>query len=68
MPAFYSNWLQLYLDYANPPYEIAILGDEANAKRMELHKEYLGNALVLGGKTEGSLALVKFQSQKLKKL
>jgi len=63
MPAFYSNWLQLYLDYANPPYEIAILGDEANAKRMELHKEYLGNALVLGGKTEGSLALLKDKLQ-----
>jgi len=63
MPAFYSNWLQLYLDYANPPYEIAILGDEANAKRMELHKDYLGNALVLGGKTEGSLALLKDKLQ-----
>ncbi len=63
MPGFYSNWLQLYLDKANPPYEIAILGDDALAKRKELHTHYLGNAFLLGGKTEGSLALLKDKLQ-----
>jgi len=63
MPAFYSNWLQLYLDKASPPYEIAILGEESEAIRKELHKNYLGNALVLGGKSEGSLTLLKDKLQ-----
>jgi len=63
MPSFYSNWLQLYLDFANPPYEIAILGEDALAKRKELQKNYLGNSLVLGGATEGSLALLKDKLQ-----
>ncbi len=63
MPAFYSNWLQLYLDHANPPYEIAILGKDALSKRKKLHADYLGNSFVLGGETEGSLALLKDKLQ-----
>jgi len=62
-PNFYSNWLQLFYDHANPPYEIAILGPEADEIRNEIAKSYLGNALLLGGETEGTLSLLKDKLQ-----
>lgn len=62
-PNFYSNWLQLYLDLVRPPYEVAVVGENAAAKRAELLKEYLPNALLLGGETEGNLALLEGKLQ-----
>ncbi len=62
-PDFYSNWLQLYFDQVNAPYEIAIVGPSAKAVRAEMAKEYLGNAMFLGGATEGSLPLLKNKLQ-----
>ena len=62
-PNFYSNWIQLYLDFVNRPYEVAILGDDFAEKRNDLMKNYLPNALLLGGKTEGNLALLKGKLQ-----
>ena len=59
MPSFYSNWLQLYLDNTFAPYEIAIIGSDSQKKKLQLTKNYLGNALLLGGNSEGSLALLK---------
>ena len=62
-PDFYSNWLQLYYDKTNPPYEVAIIGDNASTLRSQLSKSYLGNAMILGGKDEGSLPLLKNKLQ-----
>lgn len=62
-PSFFSNWLQLFHDLVYPPYEVAVLGDEAMDKRKELASKYLGNALLLGGKNEGNLALLKDKLQ-----
>ncbi len=62
-PDFYSNWLQLYYDKVNPPYEVAIIGDNAATLRSQLSKSYLGNAMLLGGKDEGSLPLLKNKLQ-----
>jgi uncharacterized protein YyaL (SSP411 family) len=62
-PNFYSNWCQLYLDFVNRPYEVAIVGDDFAAKRNELMKNYLPNALLLGGQTEGNLELLKGKLQ-----
>lgn len=62
-PDFYSNWLQLYYDNVNAPYEIAIVGPSAKAVRSEMAKEYLGNAMFLGGSTEGSLPLLTNKQQ-----
>ena len=62
-PSFYSNWLQLFHDFVYPPYEIAILGDKAMEKRNAIASNYLGNALLLGGKDEGKLALLKDKLQ-----
>ncbi|MFQ5446929.1 MAG: thioredoxin domain-containing protein [Saprospiraceae bacterium] len=62
-PDFYSNWCQLYLDLVKPPYEVAIVGADAAVKRDELMRHYIPNALLLGGKDEGSLELLKDKLQ-----
>ncbi len=62
-PSFYSNWLQLYIDQLKPPYEVAILGHEAPEKLNTLTKFYLPNTILLGGKTEGNLSLLKNKLQ-----
>ena len=58
-PNFYSNWCNLYLSVVNPPYEVAVMGENAKALSKNLMKSYLPHALILGGKTEGSLELLK---------
>ena len=62
-PAWYSNWCQLYAEILNPPYEVAIVGDAYQGKLKELSANYLPNALLLGGKTEGNLELLKNKLQ-----
>ncbi|MFK7936527.1 MAG: thioredoxin domain-containing protein [Saprospiraceae bacterium] len=62
-PNFYANWLRLYLKLLQPPYEIAIVGDDAAEKRDDLLKSYLPHALLLGGKDEGNLELLKGKLQ-----
>ncbi len=62
-PNFYSNWCSLYASLVNPPYEIAIVGDNHNQLRSEMLPYYLPNALLLGGKDEGSLELLKSKLQ-----
>jgi uncharacterized protein len=62
-PDFYSNWCQLYLEFVQPPYEVAIVGDDFAVKRDEMLKNFLPNALLLGGKTEGTLELLKNKHQ-----
>jgi uncharacterized protein YyaL (SSP411 family) len=62
-PSFYSNWCQLMASMVNPPYEVAILGEEATSKSIKIQSDYLPNAFFLGGKTEGSLELLKDKLQ-----
>ncbi|MEM9820886.1 MAG: thioredoxin domain-containing protein [Bacteroidota bacterium] len=57
-PNFFSNWCSLYAHLVNPPYEIAIVGDQHQALRREMMRHYLPHALLLGGKDEGSLELL----------
>ncbi len=57
-PDFFSNWLQLMFDLTEAPYEVAIVGPDAVKKRNELARNYLSNAILLGGETEGSLPLL----------
>ena len=58
-PTFFSNWCILMEQMANPPYEVAILGEDYENKRAEMMAHYLPNAVFLGGKSEGSLELLK---------
>lgn len=58
-PSFYSNWCQVMLMLIKPPFEVAILGDEYEARLKEIQKTYRPDALYLGGKDEGKLPLLE---------
>ena len=62
-PSFYSNWCNLYLQMAHTPYEVAVIGDNFATKQKALMGQFLPNAFFLGGKTEGSLALLEGKLQ-----
>ncbi|MEM9888818.1 MAG: thioredoxin domain-containing protein [Bacteroidota bacterium] len=62
-PSFYSNWLQLYLDMLQEPYEIAIVGVDYPSLQKEMLTHYLPNAILLGGASEGTLELLEGKLQ-----
>ncbi|MBI1228015.1 MAG: DUF255 domain-containing protein [Bacteroidetes bacterium] len=62
-PDYYSNWGRLYLQYIRPVYEVAIVGEDFAKKRDDLMRHYLPNALLMGGRTEGTLELLKDKLQ-----
>jgi len=56
----YVNWARLFLQTRyHPPYEIAVLGNTSLAISHSLASKYIPNAIFLGGRTEGSLPLLK---------
>jgi len=56
---FYSNWGIVELFFAAPFFEVAIVGPDAENKRIEMDREYFPNVAFLGGKSEGTLALLQ---------
>ncbi|MGF7081654.1 thioredoxin domain-containing protein [Mucilaginibacter sp. UYCu711] len=60
----YSNWSMLLLDEVFGTNEVAIIGTDAEAFRLEMEKNYVPNKIILGGK-KGSLPLLrdKFSNQ-----
>lgn len=58
-PTYYTNWYRLYLDLLQPPYEVAIVGPDWEAKRAALQQRYLPHAIFLGGAGEGQLELLQ---------
>ena len=56
--SFFSNWYQLLLDHIKPPYEVAIIGDNADAIRQDLSDNYLANSLLLGSTGEENMELL----------
>ncbi len=54
----YSNWLDLMLNYTNPFYEVAIVGNEASRKISELNKNYIPNKIIAGSISENNLPLL----------
>ena len=60
----YSNWAILLMDEIFGIFEIAITGEEAEKKRLELEKTFIPNKILLGGST-GTLPLLedKFSNQ-----
>ena len=62
-PNFYSNWCNLYLSIVYPPYEVAVIGENHEALMQQLNKNYIPNAIFLGGQNEGSLDLLKDKLQ-----
>ncbi|HRH99830.1 MAG TPA: thioredoxin domain-containing protein [Saprospiraceae bacterium] len=62
-PVFYTHWLNLYIRSVKAPYEIAIVGQEAQKLNLKLQSNFIPNAIFLGGETEGSLELLKEKLQ-----
>jgi len=60
-PSYYSNWLQLQLDVANPPYEVAITGSDAITRSHEMMREYRPNVFYMGSQSESSLPLLLYK-------
>ncbi|UXX81240.1 thioredoxin domain-containing protein [Reichenbachiella carrageenanivorans] len=58
-PAYYSNWSRLYGLMGQQHFEIAIVGTESHTKKMAIAQKYIPNKIMLGGQTEGELALLK---------
>ncbi len=61
---YYYHWCRLFLHTVQSPFEIVMIGNDAAQQRDSLLREYLPNSLILGGKTEGSLPLLKDKLQK----
>jgi uncharacterized protein YyaL (SSP411 family) len=49
---YYANWVRLLQQKSTKPYEVAIIGPEADTKRALLARHYLPTAILLGGQTE----------------
>ena len=58
-PLYHSNWGILMSDFVYPYYEVAIVGDDFNTKRVEIVRKFHPNILLLGGKDEGTLELLE---------
>ncbi|MDC0118074.1 thioredoxin domain-containing protein [bacterium] len=56
---YYSNWDVLMSWMVSPPYSVAILGDDFEAKRKEFNTHFTPNVFLSGGKKEGQLALLE---------
>ncbi|MCF6168875.1 thioredoxin domain-containing protein [Lutibacter sp.] len=55
----YSNWLQLMANYVGNYYEIAISGENALEKTIELNQMYIPNKLIAGSTKQSSLPLME---------
>ncbi len=55
----YSNWLDLMLNYSEPFYEVAIVGEQVSEKISELNKTYIPNKLIVGSKSENQMPLLQ---------
>lgn len=56
---YFSNWAILQNWFTWPPYEVAIVGENAETFRKEWENQYSPNVFLLGGKTEGKLELLE---------
>ena len=64
----YSNWLDLYANFSQNFYEIAICGKEAQEKRREIDQHYLPNKILCGSTQESQLPLLENRFKRNKTL
>ena len=57
--SYFANWANLLTYFIEPPPEVAIVGDDCIAKRKELDRYFLPHIILVGGKKEGKLPLLK---------
>jgi len=67
-PYFYSNWARLYGLIGQKHFEMAIVGKDAQSKKLAIAERYIPNKILLGGKDEGSLELLEGKYAKGKTL
>lgn len=56
-PPGFSNWLDLWLNFSHPFYEIVICGDDALKQSQELNTFYIPNKLLTGTTKESEMPL-----------
>ena len=60
-PLGYSNWLHLMMNFTQPFYEVAVVGENANTITKELYKSYLPNILISASNKDSELPLLEFK-------
>jgi uncharacterized protein YyaL (SSP411 family) len=55
----YSNWLDLMLNYTNPFYEVAIVGNDALTKISEMNTSYIPNKIIAGSIKDNTMPLLE---------
>ena len=58
-PDGFSNWLDLMLKLSDSFYEVALVGENALIKAIEINKNFKPNKLIIGSLTESDLPLLK---------
>ncbi|MDI1256170.1 MAG: thioredoxin domain-containing protein [Flavobacterium sp.] len=58
-PAEYYNWLDLMLNYTDNYFEVALSGNEAFDKTVQLQSYYLPNILIAGATKESNLPILE---------
>jgi uncharacterized protein YyaL (SSP411 family) len=56
-PYYYSNWAIQLANFAQPPYEVVVIGDDYEADRLAFSQQYLPDVILSGGPEEGDLKL-----------
>ncbi|MDD5185989.1 MAG: thioredoxin domain-containing protein [Paludibacter sp.] len=56
---YYANWDILMAWFAKDPYEVAIVGEDCEAKRKEFDSHYLPHVFFYGGKTDKDSTLLE---------
>lgn len=56
---YFSNWLDVMLNFTNPYYEVVIVGKEAKQRLTELNKNYLPNILISYSEKKSTLSLIE---------
>ena len=58
-PNSFSNWLDLMLKISDSFYEVAIVGEDAVSKTIEINKSFKPNKLIIGSLNDSDLPLLK---------
>jgi len=60
-PAFAGTWIQALLLSSNPPFEVAVLGDDAVIARNNMDLGFRPDVIFLGGASEGEIPLLAYK-------
>jgi hypothetical protein len=58
-PTFHSYWLTAVVNLTFPFYEVGIVGDNFNIEKSKIDRMFFPNIILFGGKSEGSLEILK---------